>query len=53
MARPRWTSGACLYTSAPAGDRSEAREVEFRRHRGESVKSEWSVVVIGGPDGAR
>jgi hypothetical protein len=35
-----------------AGHR-EAREVAFRRHRGESVKSEWSVMVIGGPNWAR
>jgi hypothetical protein len=35
-----------------AGDRSEAREVAFRRHRGESVMSEWSVMVIDGPSWA-
>ena len=26
-------------------------EVEFRHRRGEVVNGEWSVVVIGGPDG--
>jgi hypothetical protein len=29
------------------------REVQFRRHRGEGVMGERSVVVIGGLDGAR
>ena len=45
-------TSTCLYTSATAGDR-RSREVEFRRHRGEGARGERSVVVIGGPVGAR
>ena len=36
----------------PPGTAVMRGEVEIRRHRGESVKGEWSVMVIGGPDGA-